>query len=645
MSMPSALLSKWLRCVALTTIFLALGAGSINSQSRGTSLDDSSSTSAAGQQHYYALVIGNNDYQYEPKLKTAVNDAEAVAQTLSTQYGFDVQLLLNATRAQIMGALNKQRRTVDGNSSLLIYYAGHGARDDANGLSFWLPVDAGIDDTTNWIDSTSMTSLVKSMAALHVLVVSDSCFSGGMTRTAVTKEDLTTSIAKKLELPSRNLMASGSNEPVTDAGGTGHSIFAEAFLQGLGDRATDRITGKQLFVNFVEPVVNGRASQNPLYVPLRDAGVDRGDFVFVRHASAGASAKGATASASASPAPEPPAPSAPTHYQPAVIDSMSVSDALAMIDRAQHMMPKGDSGQVAAAESLIRAHHSLAGVDISGVSLRGARLPNGDLSNTTLVASDLSRIEAGSTDLSRSDLVFSNLENAHLEGAELSGSKLDFAVADGAHLHDAKASSLRGFALSAQNTDWGNADLSHARFMFADLRGAKFEGADLRGAFFVGSDLTGATFRDAKIDNTDFSGSKVDWKSMDERQRNGACVTPGPNIRNVSLLVIDEIPSSRYDGGMENSRWVDTLWGFDAKVDGMKACAPRNLQESFWYPVFAARGKELPTDQFRLALPDALVRKRGAEIRDRIEERHNWKLQNMDAECRARCAVNHCTCL
>ncbi len=31
---------------------------------------------------YHALVIGNNEYRYLPKLETAVNDAEAVAELL-----------------------------------------------------------------------------------------------------------------------------------------------------------------------------------------------------------------------------------------------------------------------------------------------------------------------------------------------------------------------------------------------------------------------------------------------------------------------------------------------------------------------------------------------------------------------------------
>src|SRR5437879_2960718 len=59
---------------------------------------------------YYALVIGNNNYRYVPKLATAVNDANAVGQMLREHYGFDTRLLLNATRDDIFTALVGYRR-------------------------------------------------------------------------------------------------------------------------------------------------------------------------------------------------------------------------------------------------------------------------------------------------------------------------------------------------------------------------------------------------------------------------------------------------------------------------------------------------------------------------------------------------------
>ena len=58
---------------------------------------------------YHALVIGNNDYRLLRPLRTAVDDARAVASVLQDQYGFRVALLLNANRYEILSALNGMR--------------------------------------------------------------------------------------------------------------------------------------------------------------------------------------------------------------------------------------------------------------------------------------------------------------------------------------------------------------------------------------------------------------------------------------------------------------------------------------------------------------------------------------------------------
>jgi Caspase domain len=55
-----------------------------------------------------------------------VNDANAVATILGESYGFKTKVLHDATRSEILTALNEYRRTLPEHSSLLIYYAGHG---------------------------------------------------------------------------------------------------------------------------------------------------------------------------------------------------------------------------------------------------------------------------------------------------------------------------------------------------------------------------------------------------------------------------------------------------------------------------------------------------------------------------------------
>ena len=117
---------------------------------------------------YYALVIGINDYPAPlPKLKTAENDAQAIAKTLHDDYGFDVKILLghDATRNNILAALNQYETTLQSNDNLLIYYAGHGYENKTTGKAYWLPADADSTSNPNRIIADDITSEMAAIPA------------------------------------------------------------------------------------------------------------------------------------------------------------------------------------------------------------------------------------------------------------------------------------------------------------------------------------------------------------------------------------------------------------------------------------------------------------------------------------------------
>ena len=235
---------------------------------------------------YYALVMGTNDYKHLPHLQTAERDAQVIATILREEYGFETKLLLNASREQIVVALNEYRRTLDQNANLLIYYAGHGYNDKEVEKAYWLPVDARKGDNANWISADDVTTNVKGITAKQVLIVSDSCYSGTLARGIEVgiSEPVTRNryLQKMLNGKSRTLMASGGNEPVADGGGEGHSVFARAFINGLNQMDRDMFTAEEIYYNFIREAVTGKSNQAPEYNPLRNSGHESGDFVFVR---------------------------------------------------------------------------------------------------------------------------------------------------------------------------------------------------------------------------------------------------------------------------------------------------------------------------------------------------------------------------
>ncbi len=241
----------------------------------------------------YAIVIGIDDYAAPlPKLKTAVNDATSFAGLLTSKYGFRVTTLLNqdATRDKILGTITHFRKSLAENDSFLIYYAGHGSYDRATDKGYWLPVDADPDPliTSRDISADDLITVVRGLAARHVIIISDSCFSGDLSRDAgdISPSDGNEAYIRRMErAPSRTLMASGSDEPVSDSGSQGHSVFAALLLQAMQSRSGKTFTADDLFVSIRKSVL-ARSGQSPQYAPLRNsigpsASLDTGDFVFV----------------------------------------------------------------------------------------------------------------------------------------------------------------------------------------------------------------------------------------------------------------------------------------------------------------------------------------------------------------------------
>jgi hypothetical protein len=241
---------------------------------------------------YHALVIGNNDYRLIRPLRTAVNDARDVASVLQEQYGFRVTLLLNANRYDMLSALNALRAQLTENDNLLVYYAGHGQLDRVNQRGHWLPIDAEPDSPANWISNISVTDILNAMTVQQLLVIADSCYSGAMTRSAVTRlepgvseETRAQAIQTMARKRSRLLLTSGGVEPVVDTTGGSHSPFAQSFLEILrrnhGVLPTQDLF-RQLQLDVMTAVKGLEVQQIPEYAPIRFAGHEAGDFLFVR---------------------------------------------------------------------------------------------------------------------------------------------------------------------------------------------------------------------------------------------------------------------------------------------------------------------------------------------------------------------------
>jgi hypothetical protein len=246
--------------------------------------------------NYYALFIGNKDYRYWPSLDTPENDARKAADLLTYRYGFKPKVLINATRYDILKALNDLRKELTEQDNLLIYYAGHGHLDEKISRGYWVPTDGEIDSNANWISTMAITDILNTITAKHILVVADTCYAGALTRSSLARLDAGMSTEARYnwlkimaEKRSRTVLTSGDLKPVLDSGAGQHSIFAKAFLDVLqenmevieGQRLYHQISARVAYAASAVMTDAGPVEQVPQYAPIQFAGHESGDFLFV----------------------------------------------------------------------------------------------------------------------------------------------------------------------------------------------------------------------------------------------------------------------------------------------------------------------------------------------------------------------------
>lgn len=257
--------------------------------------------SLAGQGRRYALIIANQDYPDASglaDLRTPLADAAALADLLTGRFGYRTTLTLpegnempllleNPTRVEIETALYQLSRVLGEADSLLLFYAGHGIYESATDGAFWLPSDARADLPFSWLPASAITDALLRIQAGSILVISDSCYSGALLRggsvppEGPSEGDRMIALQKLAAGRSRIVISSGGNEPVLDGGGGGHSVFARALLAGLSSPEGEAFSARELFDQWLLPMVAGRAGQEPQYRPIARAGHESGDLVFV----------------------------------------------------------------------------------------------------------------------------------------------------------------------------------------------------------------------------------------------------------------------------------------------------------------------------------------------------------------------------
>ncbi len=244
-------------------------------------------TNAVHGQKFRALLFAA--HRYGPAfsdLHTPKNDIERIGELLEDRFGFDVTKYPNATRRQIIDALDGLAAESD-DTAVIVYFAGHGVYKDRL-KGFWIPSDATRSSAT-WVSNGDVMLRVQAALARHVLVISDSCFSAGLLRGDEASKDSgypSTTLRTLAGRRSRVVMTSGGKQAVLDAGIGGMSVFAFR-LQELLDSASGPylVVPGDIFETLRRQVAEDTRNttrQTPEVGRLPGAGHSGGEMVLVR---------------------------------------------------------------------------------------------------------------------------------------------------------------------------------------------------------------------------------------------------------------------------------------------------------------------------------------------------------------------------
>lgn len=233
----------------------------------------------------FALVIGIDKYKSLPEAEFAVRDAAAVRAHLRAM-GYPSRNIVylegpDATRTGIQSYLEEWLpRNVRPQSTIFLYYSGHGAPDPKNGDAYLVPWDADV----KFLKTTAypLKQLYASLGALktkQVIVALDACFSGAGGRSVLAKgiRPLVTTVDQGFAPQGGMvLFAAASGDEVTSTlENQGHGMFTYFFLKGLNGEAKDgagQVTAKGLF-EYIQPKVRDEAhrqnrEQTPKLLPV-----------------------------------------------------------------------------------------------------------------------------------------------------------------------------------------------------------------------------------------------------------------------------------------------------------------------------------------------------------------------------------------
>ena len=194
-------------------------------------------TGSIGQTSRLALVIGNGHYpDASAPLTQSINDARALSSSLRKN-GFDVDMVEDATKDDMVRAVNRLKSRIKRDSVVMLFFGGYGIQ--AGRESYMLPVDAVIwkekDVRRQGVSIEGVLEMMKEQGAKAKLVVVDASRRNPYERRF---RSYSHGLAPISASDNALILTSAAPGKVVDDGKGEHSVLVSEFLNNLSKQGS-----------------------------------------------------------------------------------------------------------------------------------------------------------------------------------------------------------------------------------------------------------------------------------------------------------------------------------------------------------------------------------------------------------------------
>jgi hypothetical protein len=191
----------------------------------------------------FALVFANEKYREESNVDFAYNDGASIEKYFLNTLGIpqtNIHVVYDATKNDMVREVDWLKNVAsvyaDEDINLIVYYAGHGVPNEADGTAYLIPIDGVGSNIKTLYSLAEFYDELGSIKSKYTILFMDACFSGSLRGTGMLASARGIALKAKQATPKSNMVvlsAATGDETAWPYKEKGHGLFTYYLLKKL----------------------------------------------------------------------------------------------------------------------------------------------------------------------------------------------------------------------------------------------------------------------------------------------------------------------------------------------------------------------------------------------------------------------------